>query len=88
MNKEELKRKGEAAKTLLENPDFLLAMDTVKLQAFRDWSNSKPDETARRDENYYLLQAVTKLTENLEALAANARFEELKAEKAAAQERS
>lgn len=71
MDKTELRQKSYAAKALLENSDFKLAMETVRLQAFRDWSNSKPDENNLREEQYYLLQAIAKVTENLQSLADN-----------------
>ena len=84
MNAEDAIRKGAAAKALLENPDFKLALDTVRLEAFKGWAGSKPDEGTKREEFYYLLQATDKLKDNLNALVANARFEERKAEDAEA----
>jgi hypothetical protein len=73
-------RKGEAAKALLANEDFNIALDTVRLDAFKGWANSAPDETEKREQNYYLLQAIERLKENLNALVANAKFEAHKAE--------
>lgn len=84
MSVEDAIRKGYAAKALLESADFKLAMDTVRLEAFKGWASSKFDEAAKREEFFYLLQAVDKLKDNLQALVANARFEERKAEDAEA----
>jgi len=78
---EEIVRKGRAAQTLLENPDFILIMDTVRLKAYRDWAKTEPSQVTTREENYNLLRAIDALTENLESLVANARFEEAKAER-------
>jgi len=80
MTREDLIKRGHAAKALLENSDFILAMDTVRLDAFKGWAGSIPSQNAEREEQYYLLQAVDKLKNNLEALSSSARFEEHKAE--------
>jgi hypothetical protein len=79
MTSEELIRKGVAAKALLENEDFNIALDTVRLDAFRGWSSSKPEEIQAREQNYYLLQAIERLKDNLQALVSNAQFEVHKA---------
>lgn len=74
-------RKGAAAKALLENEEFKIALDTVRLDAFKGWANSSPAETETREQNYYLLQAIERLKTNLNALVENAKFEANKAER-------
>lgn len=81
MSNEDAIRKGQAAQALLDSADFNIALDTVRLAAFKGFANSAPSESSLREENYYLLQAIEKLTANLQALVANARFEEKKAER-------
>ena len=81
MDKAEIIRKGEAAKSLLENPDFELALETVRVQAFTDWANSKPEDKEEREEKYYLLQAVAKVKENLQILADGAYKEKFDAQR-------
>ena len=83
MDKEEMLRKGRAAQSLLESADFISVMDVVRLDAFRGWSCTQPEQRTEREEFYYLLLAAEKLKANLTALASNARFEELKAAKEA-----
>ena len=81
MSIEDALRKGQAAKALLENADFIVAIDTVRLEAFRGFASSQPAESKAREEFYYLLQATDKLKDNLKALVANAQFEIKKAER-------
>jgi hypothetical protein len=82
MSAEDIIRKGAAAKALLESSDFNTAIDTVRLDAFKGWANSQPEEKGKREENYYLLQAIERLKDNLKALISSARLEEHKAERA------
>lgn len=70
--------KGQAAKELMESPTYILAIDTVRIDAFRTITTSKPEEKQAREDAYYLLLATSKLKENLDALVANASFEEAK----------
>jgi hypothetical protein len=84
MSSEDAIRKGQAAQALLENQDFNIAIDTVRLEAFKGFANSEPSEKDKREEHYYLLQAIEKLKNNLRALVANARFEEHKSMQAEA----
>ena len=86
MSAEEAIRKGNAAKALLENEDFNTALDTVRLDAFKGWANSTPDQQQAREQNYYLIQAIERLKLNLNALVSNAQFELKKAERADASE--
>lgn len=79
MSSEDAIRKGQAAKALLESADFSIALDSVRLQAYKGFANSAPEAKEDRESNYHLLRAVTQLTENLQALVANARVEEYKA---------
>ena len=65
----------------MENEDFIVAMDAVRLQAFQTWANTKPEQHEVREQNYYLLQATTKIRDNLEALVSNAQFEQKKIER-------
>lgn len=81
MNIDDILKKGNAAKTLLENPDFNIALDAVRLQAYKGFANSEPEQAAKREEHYYLLRAVEMLRTNLETLVENANFEMKKAEK-------
>lgn len=81
MSKEDAVRKGQAAQALLESADFNIAVDTVRLEAFKGWASSEPSEAPKREEYYYLLQATDKLKDNLKALVSNAQFEIKKAEK-------
>lgn len=85
MSREDILRKGQAAKSLLDSADFSIAMDAVRLQAYKGFAASAPEEAAKREENYYLLQAISRLVENLEALVANARVEEYNAKREVAE---
>jgi hypothetical protein len=67
-------------KPCLRMKNFNIALDTVRLDAFKGWANSKPEEGATREQNYYLLQAIERLKENLTALVQNAKFEQHKVE--------
>lgn len=78
MSSDDAIRKGQAAKALLENADFNIAIDTVRLEAFKGWAGSDSSEREKREEYYYLLQATDRLKDNLKALVTNARFEEHK----------
>lgn len=80
MSAEDAIRKGNAAKALLENSDFNTALDVVRLQAFKEWSGSLPAENDKREQNYYLLQAIERLKDNLNALVANSKYEQHKAD--------
>jgi hypothetical protein len=77
---EEAIRKGQAAQALMDSADFNIALDAVRLQAFKGFAGSDPSEKDIREENYYLLKAVDKLKGNLQALVDNAKYEEHKAE--------
>lgn len=81
MSIEDAIRKGQAAQALLDSADFIIAIDTVRLEAFTGWAGSELSDASKREEYYYLLQATDKLKNNLKALVANARFEEKKAER-------
>lgn len=81
MSQEEAIRKGNAAKALLENPDFNIAIDAVRLQAFKAWASSDPAQQKEREENYYLLKGIEQLKDNLNALISNAKFEVMKIER-------
>jgi hypothetical protein len=78
-DKAETIRRGYAAKALLENEDFKLTIKTVNDIAFLQWANTNPEETAVREQNYYLLLATKKLTQVLEALSSSVDFEEKQA---------
>lgn len=88
MANDDLIRKGYAAKAMLENSDFKIALDTVKVQAFRAWSQSAPADLAAREEHYNLLRAIDKLTDNLQALVDSGRIEEHNAELKAKQQKT
>lgn len=74
-------RKGQAAQALMQHPDFILVVDTVRLEAFRAIANSDPSQKEAREQAYYLLLATDKIKNNLDALVGNAKFEEEKARK-------
>ena len=81
MDKAEIIRKGEAAKLLLEHPDFIFALEMVRVQAFTDWANSEPADKEGREEKYYLLQAIAKVKENLQIFADSAYKEKFDAQR-------
>lgn len=76
MSREDAIRKGQAAAALLASADFNIAIDTVRIDAFKGWANSDPTQKEQRENHYFLIQAINQLKLNLEALVSNARVEE------------
>lgn len=70
---------GWAAKALSEDDNFKVFMDSVRVDAYKEWSTSKPEETQKREDAYNLLRAIDQLKNNMDILAGNSAFEEKKA---------
>lgn len=79
MSRDDAIRKGQAAQALLESADFNIAIDSVRLVAYRGFANSEPEQKEQRESNYHLLRAIETLTDNLKALRDNAKLEMHKA---------
>ena len=75
MSREDAIRKGQAAQAMLESKDFNVALDTVRLQAYKGFASSQPEQKEQREGCYHLLRAIDALTENLKALVDNAKVE-------------
>jgi hypothetical protein len=54
----DLIRRGEIASRLLQDPVLAGAFTEIRTDAYRLWLDTKPSETARREELYRVIQAL------------------------------
>ena len=54
----DLIRRGEIATALLQDPVLSAAFSEIRTDAYRMWLDTKPSDTARREELYRIIQAL------------------------------
>jgi hypothetical protein len=54
----DLIRRGEIATALLQDPVLAGAFSEIRTDAYRMWLDTKPSDTARREELYRIIQAL------------------------------
>jgi hypothetical protein len=75
MTREELIRRGEAARRLLNEPLALAALDEIAAECSVAWAASNPTDTTAREDAYRLQRCVALVRQKLETWTANAAVE-------------
>jgi hypothetical protein len=81
MSKEDIIRLGNSARELLKSETFVSVTEAVRANAFQGWAATNPEQTKEREEFYYLLLAIGKVTQTLQGLEQSGLLEQRKLER-------
>jgi len=69
---------GRSADALLNDPVLQKALDSLKNEQIRNFRSTRPDESEKREQSYYLLKAIESLEAKLNNIKSNGEFEQEK----------
>lgn len=69
-------RLGNIARSLKDNEEFKIFTEAMRVETYKGWASTQPEQSKEREEFYYLLLAIEKLNAKLSSMEQSGRMEQ------------